>query len=78
MGLQGTCSVALLCVSRTDAEKETAVTSWAAQGCAKSKTSLLCSHPSLCRALHGHPSCFAFWVKAGEEAGSLSPGGKRL
>lgn len=78
MGLQGTCSVALLCVSWTDAEKETVVTSWVAQGCAESKMSLLCTHSSLCRALHGHASCFAFWVKAGEEVEPLSLGGKRL
>lgn len=47
MGLQGTCSVELLCVSWTDAEKETVGTPWVAQGSSESKMSLLCSCPSL-------------------------------
>lgn len=79
MGLQGTFSVGLLCVSWTDAEKETVGTSCVAQGCAESKMSLSCSCLSLCRAQHGCPSrCCAFRVKAGEEAEPLSPGEKRL
>ena len=73
-----TCNLGLLHVSWTHAERQ-AVGQHVGlcKNMQKAKRAHCALGPSLCRALHGHPSCcHAFWVKAGDEVEWLSPGGK--